>query len=906
MGEPGVDETIITKFVVDIGEGIKNSQQLRADINKTKDDILKLSRETKESFAVTAEVLKKTFREALSAQAINEFGEISKDTLKQITAQVTQFNTVVSIALRELSNETAIITNTNKQNAINQAEVDKISQQTLKEKIAAQKEYITAVTSGKTVMSDAARQEGKSLEELAAKIKTIAQETKQSYQEIVQGMVSSGQINVPTGNNVLSLLNAGKPAAQGFASALSGLSSVALRLFGIFSAYQVLTKVVDYFKQAADSAYEFTKAVFALNEGVKVLQRSGIDITINDVYNNLDKLQKKFGIFSQKELVQGSASLMNLIRDFGLTKDQIFKLQDAIATLAVINGRSMDDVQRTVALALSSGYTEGLQRLGVSINRVTIAQEAARLGYAKNYMALTEVQRAQATYNLILEKTKKYQDDLKEYQNTAPGKIDSLKASFADLGKALGGFFLPLLGNLADKLKGVVNWLISAIDKAKEFQKTVANLPGFPSFIANAWGLKESPDQDEINTKKAMEERFRIAQGVVEKNNEDIANLADELGSELLDIESTWNDKRDQAWERYEQEKEDIATRYSRKLEDIELQLQQKLADLDKEYARKRADAYTEYQNKLADIDIWYQQAVQDANEKYHQQQLDEEKDFQREMERLRMQFLFDLEDAVQERNARTILNLIRKYNFDREEAQKQHEDKLKDDRDAYQRELADLKRQLAEKRKQARIDYQRSLDDLNEAKQREYDAIQLWYKREREDAELQRQRDLDDAKTNRDRMLKDADTYYKKQIALMAQKMSQQVLLQHGYLENLRKDLEAYIGDKGVLTELWKAYYDYMKGQTPQSQPLPSTMPDTYLHQAEGGTVYATRPTVALFGERGPEYATFTPVSKMGSGGGKVVVAVALSPDLEGRIINNALDEFANIAVEVYKESVI
>jgi hypothetical protein len=82
--------------------------------------------------------------------------------------------------------------------------------------------------------------------------------------------------------------------------------------------------------------------------------------------------------------------------------------------------------------------------------------------------------------------------------------------------------------------------------------------------------------------------------------------------------------------------------------------------------------------------------------------------------------------------------------------------------------------------------------------------------------------------------------------------------------------------------------------------------MPDTYLHQAEGGTVYATRPTVALFGERGPEYATFTPVSKMGSGGGKVVVAVALSPDLEGRIINNALDEFANIAVEVYKESVI
>ena len=182
--------TIITKFVVDIGEAITKTQQLRADIDKTKAVLLSLSKETKQSFAVTAEVLKRTFKEGLNAQAINEFGEISKDTLKQITAQVAQYNTVVSIALRELSNEATIITNTNKQNAINQAEADKISQQALKEKIAAQKEYITAVTSGKTVMSDAARQEGKSLEELASKIKTIAKETKQSYQEIVQGTVS--------------------------------------------------------------------------------------------------------------------------------------------------------------------------------------------------------------------------------------------------------------------------------------------------------------------------------------------------------------------------------------------------------------------------------------------------------------------------------------------------------------------------------------------------------------------------------------------------------------------------------------------------------------------------------------------------------------------------------------------
>jgi len=45
-----------------------------------------------------------------------------------------------------------------------------------------------------------------------------------------------------------------------------------------------------------------------------------------------------------------------------------------------------------------------LQRLGISINKVTIAQKAANLGWDKGYNSLTEYQRALSTYILINER----------------------------------------------------------------------------------------------------------------------------------------------------------------------------------------------------------------------------------------------------------------------------------------------------------------------------------------------------------------------------------------------------------------------------------------------------------------------------------------------------------------------
>lgn len=89
---------------------------------------------------------------------------------------------------------------------------------------------------------------------------------------------------------------------------------------------------------------------------------------------------------------------------------------------------------------------------------------------------------------------------------------------------------------------------------------------------------------------------------------------------------------------------------------------------------------------------------------------------------------------------------------------------------------------------------------------------------------------------------------------------------------------------------------------------------------QAFGGTYFASRPTNATFGERGPELAMFIPlsgamssISKIsgsggalaGQGGGKMEIFLTLSPDLEARVINTTMDKTANIIARVNNSKV-
>ena len=313
------------------------TKNLVTKINEAKQQITQLARETKQSFAVVAEVLKRTFKEDEMTKAINVFGEVTKEKFREITKAATEYNKEMSLALTSLATEEKQITADRKQNAIYEIDAQKQKQEQIKQlaaeekeiqrqkreqakqwvdqnkqnavleienqkqiieakKVAldAQKEYVASIKNGTSVTSVEAQKQGVYLNKLAERIKQLATTAKLSYQQAGQNLINMGA-DKGSIQNAISLLNAGKPAAQGFAASLGTVASAALKMFGIFTAYQVLSKFVGLLKDAAQAAYEFTKAAFSLGVAVNVLQRTGIDISIKDVYDNLDRLQQKFG-----------------------------------------------------------------------------------------------------------------------------------------------------------------------------------------------------------------------------------------------------------------------------------------------------------------------------------------------------------------------------------------------------------------------------------------------------------------------------------------------------------------------------------------------------------------------------------------------------------------------------------
>lgn len=716
------------------------------------------------------------------------------------------------------------------------------------------------------------------------KTKAAVDTTKKSYNELAQILHSTGSLG--------SIL----------ATALTGTVGVILALV---SAMKLL---VEQLKQAYQYGYEFAKAVYQLQIGINAIRRAGVEITLQDVYENLDRLQAKFGIFSRKELVEGSAALINLTRDFGLTKEEIFSLQDAIATLAVVNGRAMDDVQRTVALAISSGYTEGLQRLGVSINRVTIALEAERLGFGRNYMSLTEQQRAQATYNLILEKTSKYQDDLEEYQNSAPGQIDAMKASWKDLWTEIGENIIPAFGALASILDTILERLVSFNQYIQESKlpEWIINLSKYAPWLVGgaslAWAKSmqakaEEPEVTDEEKQKQLNERLNEA--------------ASALWEKTLEIQDEYTEKLNDNYEDYLQDREDLLISYNQKAEDIERNFAQKLEDIEINVSQKNSDAWTSYYQQLEDINTWYNQAVEDANSDHQQKLLEAEEDFQDEMRKLRQQFLFDLEDAIRERDAKQAMLLIRQYNFDKQQAQQNQEDNQEEINDDYQQELQDLRKQKARKLAEARDElnrrfaeiqreYIRELEELGIWKQREYEERELWYQRELEQTEINLQRKNESAAKARDDALRDLIKDFNKEYELTNE-----------HWLAIFKLTDAYIGNNGALTQLVRNFAEFYAAALANISSS-SILDPTKLSPmqqvnwggsyANGGQVTVSKPTLALFGERGTETATFTPASKSGGANGKVAIEVLLSPDLEARIVDNTLGEVADMVIAVEK----
>lgn len=164
-----------------------------------------------------------------------------------------------------------------------------------------------------------------------------------------------------------------------------------------------------------------------------------------EVYRWADTTSSSIGI-SRQAALEAAGTYGNLFTALGLTKDAAADMSQDMVNLAadLASFNNADPTQTLEALRAGlTGEAEPLKRYGVAMNQVTLAQKAMEMGLGDNIQALTEAQKIQLRYAVIMEQTGAAQGDFARTSDGLANTMRTLNATTEDLKAELGEAFLP-------------------------------------------------------------------------------------------------------------------------------------------------------------------------------------------------------------------------------------------------------------------------------------------------------------------------------------------------------------------------------------------------------------------------------------------------------------------------------
>ncbi|MBT7349617.1 hypothetical protein HN803_02370, partial [candidate division WWE3 bacterium] len=407
------------------------------------------------------------------------------------------------------------------------------------------------------------------------------------------------------------------------------------------------------------------------------------------------------------------------------------------------------------------------------------------------------------------------------------------------------------------------------------------DLTGKLSFsLSDALGLDEF--SSDIDT--ATEEMLELEDEVIDLSELDLDDLNDDL---------------EKLARKAQEAKEEFEIAGDRAQEDFGI----KRDRLNEDYALKREDILRDSNKKIADIQA-----------KSRQKELNEEAKFQEKMRQLREKFLFSLEDALRERDARQVLRLQRQFQMDKQALINENDLRKKERRE-------DAARQLKE-----------AIDDRNERLRLLEEERQLKLARQKEDFDLKRQR----AEEDHQRELADIARQADERLALFVEEAVEAGVISEEAAAMLLGTLTEFYGSGGLFDNLYSANTASMltnaqnqlagmasviSGAMTMQAAVASAAASVRANLASIGGSYGNgrigglredagnvvTPS-SIYGGQIP-ISAFTPPSiptsgfSGGSQGGDLRVMLELSPDLEARIVNESLNEISSTINTIARE---
>ncbi len=150
---------------------------------------------------------------------------------------------------------------------------------------------------------------------------------------------------------------------------------------------------------------------------------------------------------SEQQAVEAAASIGNLFLGAGIAREEAARLSTSLVQLAgdlaSFNNISSDEALQKLRSGLV-GEAEPLRTLGVLLSESAVQARALSMGLAANAADLTEAQKVQARYALIMEQTTTAQGDFARTADGAANAGRKLDAQMADLSASFGALTLPI------------------------------------------------------------------------------------------------------------------------------------------------------------------------------------------------------------------------------------------------------------------------------------------------------------------------------------------------------------------------------------------------------------------------------------------------------------------------------
>lgn len=410
------------------------------------------------------------------------------------------------------------------------------------------------------------------------------------------------------------------------------------------------------------------------------------------------------------------------------------------------------------------------------------------------------------------------------------------------------------------------------------------------------------------------------AEAVAEELDPALEKLLDKVNMAFIDAQFENEERRQELAKDHQEKMADIEEQGADARLAINRKLEEALTALAGEVAKRRQEAIDQAAEDHARVDADAAKQRASMQDDYEKQAERRAEDHQREMLRINLRYLDDVQDAVRARDARRLQELREQHG--REVQQREEDYRTTQDR--------------------ARQDYQERMDQLAANVREQHAAIDQGLQEElakieqyaiEREAQLRAENAKELAALDEklaEQRTKENESYAQRQQALQVamQKRLQTVAMglsdeQRLNAEGARRILETLNKTFGIGGDIDRMMDQFARrrrqkiivetrveraalGEGPDSSLWqPTTIPSwKRASMQHGGSMYASSPTMVMFGEAGPERAVFTPLGRDGGTPGKQQIDLRISGSAPPGIGPNEVDRIAGVLLGAIKET--